>query len=213
MKALARLLLFVCLLAGTHISSYAQAFEGTIEFKQTKNGKVSYYIYYVQDHMVRVEEMGEKKNIVDVLIVDTKDQKITLLSPERKSYMEIQTVDSQKDMANSKVTKTNEKKKVLGYECEKWTVANADIGSIVTYWVADGGFDFFVDFLSTIRRKDNLALFFQQVPEARGYFPLIGEEKKIDGSIPMKLEVTAITKKVLRGNFFNVPDDYTKLDN
>ena len=116
-------------------------------------------------------------------------------------------------MTNSKVTQTKEKKKVLGYECTKWVVANADIGSAVTYWVANDGFDFFVDFLSTIKRKDNLALFFQQVPAAVGYFPLIGEERKIDGSIPMKLEVTTITKKVIRGNFFNIPSGYTKLDN
>ena len=96
MKAFTRHLLSIFILIGLCVPTFAQQFEGTIEFKQTKGKKVSYYIYYVQGHKVRVEERGENKNIVDVLIVDTKDQTITLISPERKSYMEIQTVASKK---------------------------------------------------------------------------------------------------------------------
>jgi hypothetical protein len=214
MKRLTRLLVLpLLLLFAMPSQGQTPAFEGTIEFKQTKGTKVSHYVYYVQGHQVRVEEMGENRNIVDVLLVDTKAKTITLLSPERKSYMTIENIASKKDMTNTKVNVTTEKRKIQGYSCVKWVVSNNDLGSAVTYWVADGGFDFFVDFLATIRRKDNIALFFQQVPAAVGYFPLLGEERKIDGSVPMKLEVIKITKKVLRGNFFNIPADYTKLDN
>jgi hypothetical protein len=214
MKRLVQLLVLPAfLLLGLFANAQTPPFEGTIEFTQTKGKKVSHYIYYVQGHKVRVEEMGENKNIVDVLIVDTKAKTITLLSPQRKSYMQIENIASKKDMTNTRVNMTTEKKKIQGYNCTKWVVTNNDLGSAVTYWVAEGGFDFFVDFLATIKRKDNIALFFQQVPAAVGYFPLLGEERKIDGSVPMKLEVTKITKKVLRGNFFNIPADYTKLDN
>ena len=146
----------------------AQGYEGTIEFKKFKKGKVSTYIYYVKGDFVRLEEYGSNRMIVDIALINLKEKKVYLLSPERKSYMILNTMYSSKDMSKTRVEMKSESKAILGKSCKKWVVSNPDLKAKVTYWVAKGNFDFFVELLDVLRRKDYHSLFFQQVPEATG---------------------------------------------
>lgn len=191
----------------------AQNFEGTIEFKKVKNGKTSTYIYYVQGDFVRLEEYGSKKTITDLAVINLKEEKVYLLSPERKTYMIVNTTHSTKDMSKTKVEMTKTTKTVLGKSCKKWVVSNTDLNASVTYWVTEGHYDFFVKLLSTLRRKDYSALFYQQVPAAMGYLPMISIWTNLDGVEIERFEVVNIDERVLRGNFFHIPADYTEFKN
>ena len=122
----------------------AQGFEGTIEFKNVKKGRTTTYIYYIQGDFIRLEEYGSKKTITDLAIINLKEEKVYLLSPERKSYMVLNTTHSTKDMSNTKVEMTSETKVILGKQCKKWKVSNTDLNAIVTYWVTSGNYDFFL---------------------------------------------------------------------
>ena len=205
-----RLATLILLLSST--AMWAQKFEGTIEFK-VKKGRASTYIYYVKDDFVRLEEYGSKKTITDLAVINLKEEKVYLLSPERKSYMILNTTHSTKDMSNTKVQMTKETKSVLGYPCKKWVVTNPDYNAKVTYWVTSGNYDFFVELLAVLRRKDYSALFYQQVPAAVGYFPMVSIWSDMSGNEFERLEVTKINPHVLRGNFFTIPPDYTEIKN
>jgi len=191
----------------------AQDFEGTIEFKNVKKGRTTTYIYYVKGDFVRLEEYGSKKTITDLAIINLKEEKVYLLSPERKSYMILNTTHSKKDMSKTKVEMTKESKTILGYPCKKWRISNADLNAIVTYWVTSGNYDFFVKLLGTLRRKDYNSLFYQQVPAAIGYFPMVSVWTDLNGIEHERLEVTKIDQRVLRGNFFSIPSDYKEIIN
>ena len=192
---------------------FAQQFEGTIEFRKVKKGKESTYIYYVKGDNVRLEEYGPRKTITDLAVINLKEKKVYLLSPERKSYMILQTSPSTKDMTNTKVEMTKEAKTILGYPCKKWVISNPDYNAKVTYWVTQGNYDFFVSLLATLRRKDYAALFYQQVPAAIGYFPMVSVWSDMSGTEMEKLEVIKIDEHVLRGNFFSIPADYSEIKN
>ena len=56
--------------------TFAQGYEGTIEFKKLKKGKESFYIYYVKGDFVRLEEYGSNKTIVDIAVINLKEKKI-----------------------------------------------------------------------------------------------------------------------------------------
>jgi hypothetical protein len=178
-----------------------------------KKGKESTYIYYVKGDNVRLEEYGSKKTITDLAVINLKEEKVYLLSPERKSYMVLRTAASSKDMTNTKVEMTKDSKIILGYPCKKWVVSNADYKAKVTYWVTSGNYDFFVKLLSTLKRKDYAALFYQQVPAAIGYFPMVSVWTDLNGNEMERLEVIKIDEHVLRGNFFNIPADYSEIKN
>ena len=191
----------------------AQGFEGTIEFKKVKKGRESTYIYYVKGDNVRLEEFGPNKTIVDLAIIDLKEEKVVLVSPERKSYMELKTAHSTKDMSQTSVQMTKDTKTIMNYPCSKWIISNNDLNAVVTYWVTKGNYDFFVKLLSTLRRKDYHALFYQQVPAAVGYFPMVSTWTDLNGVGVERLEVVKIDAHVLRGNFFSIPADYEEMKN
>jgi len=113
MRVLAPFLLSLALILSSNEVVLSQDnFEGTIEFTQTKNGKPSYWVYYVKGSMVRVEQMGKDKLIQSVMLVDTKKKTITVLDSKRKNYVEIDAMESVKDMTNTRVTMTKEKRKI-----------------------------------------------------------------------------------------------------
>lgn len=191
----------------------AQGFEGTIEFKKVKGGKQSTYIYYVKGDHVRLEEFGSNKTIVDIAVINLKEEEVLLLSPERKSYMVLRASNSTKDMSQTKVEMTKETKTILNYPCKKWIISNASLNAKVTYWVTEGNYDFFVALLQALKRKDYHALFYQQVPAAVGFFPMVSIWTDMNNVELERLEVIKIEPKVLRGNFFDIPEDYTEIKN
>ena len=195
------------------IALVAQGFEGTIEFRKVKGGRQSTYIYYVQGDFVRLEEFGPNKTIVDLAVINMKEETVYLLSPERKSYMVLHTNKSTKDMTNTKVEMTKESRTILDHPCKKWVISNSDLNAKVTYWVTPGKYNFFVDLLAALKRKDYHALFYQQVPAAVGYFPMVSTWTDINGVEKERLEVIKINEHILRGNFFTIPSDYTEIKN
>lgn len=192
---------------------YAQGFEGTIEFKKTKGSKVSTYIYHVKGNKVRLEEYGTKKTLTEIALIDLETSTIQLLSPDRQSYMVLHTKPSTKDMSKTEVVMTKDKKTIMGKECSKWVITNEDLNATVTYWVTKGDYDFFVTLLATLNRKTNQTLFFQQVPAAMGYFPMVGVETDLAGAEKERLEVTSMNKKALGDHLFKVPSGYTEIEN
>jgi len=196
------------------LTSIAQnTFEGTIEFKKIKKGKSSSYIYYVKGDIIRLEEYGPSKTIVDIALIDLKKKKVFLISPERESYMVLQPAHSSKNMANTRVEMKSERKTVLNHECKKWVVSNQDLNAKVTYWVTKGNYDFFVELLGVLRRKDYHSLFFQQVPEAVGFFPMQSLWTDMNGVERERLEVVSIKPHVIHGNLFTIPPGYSEIKN
>ncbi len=210
-----RYLSLFLLIIAPFIASIAQTtpFEGTIEFKKIKKGKTSSYIYYVKGDIIRLEEYGPMKTIVDIALIDLKKKKVFLISPERQSYMELKPSHTTKNMSNTRVEMKSERKSVLNHECKKWVVSNKDLNAKVTYWVTKGNYNFFVELLGVLHRKDYHSLFFQQVPEAVGYFPMQSLWTDLSGVERERLEVVSIKPHIIHGNLFTIPSEYTEITN
>ena len=158
-----RYLTFLLIFVLPFVHTMAQSdFEGTIEFKKMKKGKISTYLYYVKGDIVRLEEIGSNKMIVDIALIDLVKKKVFLISPERKSYMSLSPKQTTKNMQNTRVEMKSDRKTILNHECKKWVVTNTDYNAQVTYWVVKGHYDFFVRLLDVLKRKDYHSLFFQQ---------------------------------------------------
>ena len=73
-------------------------------------------------------------------------------------------------------------------------------------------FDFFGPLLETLNRKDEQAVFFLEIPDAKGVFPMLGLEQKMDGAEVTKLQVTKVTKGVQKPALFEIPAGYNKFE-
>lgn len=205
-----RFLLTLSLLGSLSLAN-AQAFEGIIEFTKTTGPVVTNYKYYVKGEHIRIEEISARGDVQGIMLVDTRDRTVTALSPDRKLYMDVPNMRLPKDV-ETEVKKTGEMKDMAGYKCEKWVVKSAKEDRVLTYWVANDEFTFFVPLLETLNRKDEQAVFFLEIKDAKGVFPMLGVENKMDGAEVSKLEVTKVTKAVQKPALFEIPAGYNKFE-
>lgn len=192
-------------------AAQAQSFEGTIEFTKTTGPVVTNYKYFVKGDHVRIEELSSRGNVQGIMLVDTRDNTVTALSPDRKLYMDVPNMRLPKEF-KADVRKTGEMKDMAGYKCEKWVVKSPTEDRLLTYWVAQDAFDFFIPMLRTLNRKDEQALFFLKIDGAKGVFPMLGVEQKIDGSEVSRLEVTKVVRGEQKPAQFEVPPGFSKFE-
>ena len=190
---------------------FAQPFEGIIEFTKTTGPVITTYRYYVKGERIRIEEISARGEVQGIMLVDTRDKTVTAISPERKLYMDVPNMRLPKDV-EVQVQKTADLKEIAGYKCEKWLVKSPKEDRQITYWVAADEFSFFIPLLETLNRKDEQAVFFLQVKDNKGVFPMLGIEQKMDGAEVSRLEVTKVTKGVQKPTLFEIPAGYNKFE-
>lgn len=191
---------------------FEKKFEGTIFFSQELLNDTFYYIYYVKDNYVKLEELNRCKNckvLNNYILFDLKKGTITAVNPTRKMYINlIPKKYEPKDSKEFEVIKTGNYKKIMGYKCYQWRVRNKNENTEITYWVTYGNYDFFVDLLKLWNRTEKHASYFLTIPDNKGYFPLLSDEKTTLREQKMTLRVIDIQKKELDSTIFIIPPDY-----
>jgi hypothetical protein len=182
-----------------------------VEFTKTTGPVVTTYKYFVKGDRIRIEEIGARGKVQGIMLVDNRDKTVSAISPERKLYMDVPNMRLPKDVVVS-VQKTSEMKEIAGYKCEKWIVKSPKEDRQISYWVAADEFNFFVPLLETLNRKDEQAVFFLQVKDNGGVFPMLGVEQKMDGAEVSRLEVTKVTKGAQKPALFEIPAGYNKFE-
>ncbi|PIP53877.1 MAG: hypothetical protein COX07_08380 [Bacteroidetes bacterium CG23_combo_of_CG06-09_8_20_14_all_32_9] len=187
-------------------------FEGSIRFIQENLDDTLYYTYYIKDYMVRLdvqENCKDYEKTDNYLLFDLNNGTITAIKPSQKMFINVPPkpyIDS-KDQ-NYQIIKTNNNKKIQGYKCYQWRVKNKYQNTEISYWVAQDNFNFFEDFLRLWNRSEKHALYFLQIPDATGFFPMLSEERTILREQKMTLRVTEVVKKDLNQTIFVIPKEY-----
>ena len=194
-------------------SNFAQTFEGSIEFKRILPNDTSVYIYHIKGQKVRIDEMGsDGKTVEGSMIVNLTDKKVFALSHDRKLYMERASKAEDQGKSKMEIEKGTNSKFINGYKCAQWRVKNKEKDSEITYWVAEGQFDFFAPLLQVINRKYNFATFYLQVPDTKGFFPMLAVERSMLRDEKGRLQVTKVTGKTIDSSLLEIPKGYTKVD-
>lgn len=202
----------ILVIAGVSVT-FAQSFEGTIEFKRVTDADTSNYIYYVKDAHVRIDEIGGKSHKPEgSYLIDMDDKTITALNHERKLYMDQPTPPAPITKGTFSVKKGQTPKNLQGYKCTEYTITNTEENTQITYWLADGKFSFFEKLLRQLNRKDKSSIYFLQLPDIKNTFPMLSVQQGLDGKDVVKLEVTKITKKEVDPALFELPKGYSKFE-
>ena len=91
-------------------------------------------------------------------------------------------------------------------------IKSADDKTEITYWVAKGGYDFFVPLLKTLNRKDKLSYYFLSITDNEGVFPFEAEERSTTRDLKGMIKVDQIIKQKLDNKIFTIPADYKKYE-
>lgn len=187
------------------------SFEGVIEFTKKTGSTEVKYKYFVKGDKMRIEDYGTDGSLQGVMLVDAAANKVIGISPERKLWMDMPNNRQRKDVKID-VQKTGKTKEVAGFSCSEWKVTCKDEDRVITYWLANDGFTFFIPMLKTLNRADKLSIYFLKLSGAEGMFPMMGEEKKSDGTLITTLKVSSVKKQSLDASLFDIPKGYSKYD-
>lgn len=174
-----------------------------------------YYKYYIKDRMVRMDSY-DKDNLKEpesYLMFYLDQQLIYAFKPSKKMYVNLMNKpyhNTQDD--NFRILKTTNSKKINGYKCYQWRVRNKEQNTEVSYWVAQDNFDFFEDFLKLWNRSEKHASYFLRIPDIKGYFPMLSEERTTLREEKMTLKVVEIQRQQLSRTLFEVPADFKNYD-
>jgi len=192
-------------------------FEGVIRFVQETFSDTTYYTYYVKGDKVKIEINEDCKDcdVSDAMLFDLKNQTIIAMKPSLRMYKDVEIrpyVETTNDDFNI-IKNSRNKKKVQGYKCEQWRVKNQKENTEITYWVTQGNYYFFEDFLKLWNRSEKQSRYFLQVKSVNGYFPILSVERSTFREKRMKLQVIKLDRKPLEQSIFEIPIEYKNYDN
>ncbi len=191
-------------------SSVAQ-FNGSIEFTK-KVGTIDVnYMYYVSGDNIRIDEITDGK-IEGYQLINLKTSEFKGVSPDRKMYMDVPNKRPATEL-NVKVEKTGKTKEFQGVKCSEIVVTCADKDRKIVYYMAKGDYNFFIPMLETLNRKENQSMFFLEIPDMKGYFPMKSTEYAIStGAVVSELTAGKITKSKIDAGKFEIPSDFKKFE-
>jgi len=190
----------------------AYCFEGNITFVKQTYYDTSYFTYTVKDKMVRIDEKNSQSQIIQSLIIDLKTNKIVALSPSQRMYTYIESsnkqVPAEKDV---NYIKSDSYKYIDGHKCFLWRVRNTNTNTEVSLWVSESDFDFFdkvTELLGSSEDYSRYCLYFNNIPNSRGYFPILTVEKTLLREEKSKIAVQHIDAKKVDSRLFSIPNNY-----
>jgi Domain of unknown function (DUF4412) len=190
----------------------AQSFEGRISFKVAdQHGASQEMVYQVRDNKVRFEMPGAG-GLSGAMILDPANQKMIMMMPSQKMYMERAFVapaaasGSAKAAANAKVTATGKKETVAGYQCEHFLVTDSD-GASIDACIAHGLGSFMAPPAGNPMTGGASNANDWRSKLGKDGFPL-----KVTKGNTTVLEVTKIEKMSLDPSLFTPPDGWKKFD-
>ncbi len=209
---IARLALILSLLIATvSINLIAQnKFEGMIKYKISGDGEVNYIKYFVKGNAFRMEAEGASSGPGGAVIF--KDNKMTILMPEQRMYMEFPTdiKINESDYSDSEEInlpfQTGETKNILGHECKKWAYSDRDGG--VEIWAAT---DMGSYFAMNNPMQGNVPSW-QKKLSGKGFFPLLVISKDEAGNETDRFEAVDLKTSGISDNLFVIPTGFNKLD-
>lgn len=197
------------------VAAFAQSFEGSIEFKMETNKDTTTNIYYVKGDNVKLDQIGRKSGKVEgSFVFNLSNKEIKFVNPVRKVWGEHKSETAPTIKGTCVSSKGTNTKTIQGQKCIEYIVKNTEENTVITYWIAQGKFDFFVPLVKAWNRKDKQSIYFNQIKGLpKGAMPMLSEERQIsDNKLVSKLEVSKMSKSAVDASKLSIPADYKKFE-
>jgi hypothetical protein len=200
---------FLILLSLLPLTLFAKGFEGSITLVKETCFDTTFFTYYVSDGKIRIEEFNSKKNLQSVFIVNTNNEDVFIINPEKKLYTKLikkpMGIGEEKQFS---INKTSDFKMINGVKCYQWRVKNKEKNTEIAYWVTQNDFTFFEKMVKILNHTDKSWEFFNHIPQTQGYFPMVSVERNLVRDEKMRTSVLQINRKSIDSSIFKIPANY-----
>lgn len=171
-------------------------------------------IYYVKGDNVKLDQISKKSGKVEgSFIFDLAAKSIKFVNPARKVWGDHKSETPPVVQGASEISHNKTTKMVAGKMCQEYVVKNTTENTIITYWVSNDKFGFFIPLVQLWNRKDKQSIYFGQLKDLpKGSMPMMSVETTLDGKVVNRLEVTKLEKKAIDAAMISVPADFKKFE-
>jgi hypothetical protein len=193
-------------------------FEGEIKMKITSEDEQKQptdLSFLIKEGITKIITAKEEGKVY--VIINQIDKKIDIIMNKNNMYMEL-PMDSTRlksgldtariNRIKESITKTGNKKTILGYECEEFLIKDDE--RIINMWVTKAIIPFMG--FGNPRGKGSFNNKIEELTSNFQGFPMELTVTLEDGTVKEKMEVTSIERKTLDKSEFEIPAGYKKLD-
>ena len=199
---------WLVILATLTLGAFGAPFEGRIAMRITEGKKTTTATFYCKGDLMRIESSESDEGYA---VFDMASKTMTMIMPSQKMYMVMNAgAHAQPTAKSDPPVKTGNKEKILGYECDEYTVTDGK--KVTTFWGARG----LGVFHSMMRGGPGgpppgpSAL--EKAAEAEGVFPLRTIETNARGKEVSRTEVTSVEPGAQPDSLFMPPEGFQKFE-
>ena len=186
------------------------AFEGNVQLTRQSQYDTTYFIFYVKDANIRVDEFNATGQLNKVLLVNLNTEKIVALSPALKVYANLGPKNEVQNNSRYDIIKTENFKVIEGKKCYQWRVRNRDLDCEITYWVMESE-DLIIQklyrILDATENYSSIPSFFKQIPQSAGFIPMVAVERNLVREQRQSMQITSINQRKVPSRLFEIPAD------
>lgn len=187
----------------------ARNFEGVLTYFKESGGDTIKMYCFVKGNKVRIEEYNRYNDLQKTLLIDIERKSAFLLSPDQKLYTPYLPKNSWNcNNDDYQVIKSENYRIINQIKCYQWRVRNLTKNTEITYWVARDSFLYFDKLVNHLDPSDKSVNFFTLIPDNKGFFPVVTEEKTLVRDQKNKTSLINIKEKTMSSHLFMIPSDY-----
>ena len=198
----------LAILATLTLGAFGAPFEGKITMQITEGKKSTSATFYCKGDLMRIESSESDEGY---MVFDMASKTMTMIMPSQRMFMVMNAgAHAQQPGQSDPPVKTGRKEKILGYECDEYTITDGK--KVTTFWGAHG----LGVFHSMMRGgpggppKGPSAL--EKAAESEGVFPLRTIETNARGKEISRTEVTSVEPGSQPDSLFVPPKGFQKFE-
>lgn len=190
----------------------ASQFNGIIHFQKIDGTDTTLYKYYVKNQYIRIEDLNEKGDINGIMLINTEESTVILLSNSKKVYINVPISDKKPKKFNLDIEKTLDEVNVAGIKCVLWVVVDKATQNKYEFLVHKNGYLFFNEMLQLLNREEPIANVWLTMDVNDNYFPFVGSTYSPAGELISRIEIINIVDDDLPVEMFLKPEDYQAME-
>ena len=190
----------------------ASQFNGIIHFQKIDGEDTTLFKYYVKDQYIRIEDLNEKGDINGIMLMNTEESTVILLSNTKKVYINVPISNKKPKKLNLDIEKPLDEVIVAGMNCVLWIAIDKTTQNKFEFLVHKNGYFFFNEMLELLNREEPIANVWLTMDVNDDYFPFVGATYSSTGDLISKIEIINIVEDDLPVEMFITPENYQPVE-
>lgn len=191
------------------LSAQEPTFQGILEYSEVKGRIETRQVYYVKDHLVRMDVYDVNNELKGIRLINTRDSVVYALMPSRKLYFMIPEVREKEEEIS--MDRGEQARTFFDMQATAYQIENASRQRSSVVWMAGATYAFFQPMIAALGKSDSFTAALLH-KDLAGALPMHITEKSASGMLLLTRTLMSITSQDLNNETFDIPADYSLME-